>query len=320
VKAKQPAIGIDLGGTNVRAAVVDASGSVLSSYRQPLGAKRDPQSVLGLVCQAAHQAMAQAATSAEELVGVGIGVAAQLRGSSGMVAVAPNLGWREVPFGAMVAKDLGRSVRVVNDLVAICWGEVAFGAAHGFRDVLVVFVGTGVGGGLVLDGQLYQGASGVAAEIGHVKVFPSGRGCGCGGKDCLEAYLGGANLSRRLREEAEAGWRDLTALAKGDPAAIHPGLVEQLHELGDPRAKQLWSELAELFGTVLANSVTLLNPSALVLGGMVLSGCPSLLERSLAVLRRQALAVALEALVIKQASLGDEAGVIGAADLARKPV
>jgi glucokinase len=213
---------------------------------------------------------------------------------------------------------LGFDVRVVNDVEAICWAEACYGAARGHRDVLAVIPGTGIGGGLVLDGRLYRGATGVAAEIGHVKVADPGEPCGCGSKGCLEAYLGGANLSRRLKREAEAGWTALAERAVNDPEAFHPGLLEELSRAGDARALEWLEELASMFGGVLANAVTLLNPSALVLGGTVLNGCPTLRRLTEKVLRNRVLKVSGEGLVVLDASLGDEAGVIGAATLAVK--
>jgi glucokinase len=198
---------------------------------------------------------------------------------------------------------------------AITWGEARHGAARGHRNVLGVFVGTGVGGGAVLDGRLHRGATGVAVEIGHVKVVPEGAPCGCGGRGCLEAYLGGRHLAGRLREEAEGDWAALRERAGGDPAAAHPGHLEALAGEGDERAVALLQELGGLFGLVLANAVTLLNPSALVLGGTVLEGCPTLRRFTDEVLRGHVLGVAGDDLQILAAGLGGDAGIIGAASL-----
>ena len=177
-----------------------------------------------------------------------------------------------------------------------------------------VFVG--VGGGLVLGGRLYRGSSGVAAEIGHVKVRADGRPCGCGQRGCLEAYLGGANLSAWLEEMVAEGWPALEKQAHRE-GTMHPGLVERLAARGDGRARELWRQLADMFGTVLANAVTLLNPAALVLGGTVLDNCPGLHRLTVQVLRERALAVSSGALEVFAARLGPQAGSIGAAWFAR---
>lgn len=313
------AVGVDLGGTNVRAAVVDTGGGLRASARAKVGSDHRPRAVVARTAEVVHQALDEAGVPIDRTGGVGVGVAGQVRGDSGVVAQAPNLGWRDVPFGALLAEELGRPVRICNDVEAITWAETRYGAASSHRDVLAVFAGTGVGGGAVVDGRLLRGATGVAVEIGHVKVVDGGPACGCGGQGCLEAFVGGANLSRRLRREAESDWPALLAAAGGDPAAIHPGLVDDLHRAGDPRAAALLQELAGHFGTVLANAVTLLNPSALVLGGTVLAGCPTLGAWTREVFGQRVLAVAGEAVSVVSASLGDDAGIIGAASLTRQP-
>lgn len=310
------AVGIDLGGTHVRAAVVDTAGGIRAQARDRVDADRSPASVVERLVGVVHLALQSAGLQIDRLAGVGVGVAGQLRGDSGVVARGPNLGWREVPLGEMLTGRLGRPVRVVNDVDAIAWGEVCHGAARGLRDVLVVFCGTGVGGGLVLAGRPYHGASGAAGEIGHVKVRPEdGAACGCGQRGCLEAYLGGKNLSERLHAEALGDWPRLLELTGGDPAAIHPGLVERLFEQGDPRAAILWQELALMFGDVLANAVSLLNLSAVVLGGTVLTGCPGLHRLARERLALRVPTVAGEVLQILADQLGDRAGMIGAAAL-----
>ncbi len=312
-----PAVGVDLGGTNIRAAVVDPDGRLLALSRHKLTA-RAPDAAVGQIAGAIQEALAQPSLDLQKTTGVGIRVAAPLRGESGVVAAGPNQGWNEVPLGDLMRNALGGEVLVVNDVEAITWAEVCYGAARGHQNVLVVVPGTGIGGGLVLDGKLYRGATGVSAEIGHVKVQDSGERCGCGNHGCLEAYLGGANLSRRLRREASAGWSALEKKAGSDLEAIHPGLVEELVAEGDSRACELFEELAGYFGMALANAVTLLNPTALVLGGTLLEGCPTLRARSQDILRERVLKVAGEALEVLKTKLGDVAGVIGAATLVRQ--
>jgi glucokinase len=307
-------VGVDLGGTNVRAAVVDEKGQIRVAVRTPLAADRSPEAVVALARETIERALADAQLPLSTLLGVGVGVAGQLRGTSGVVANGPNLGWREVPFGRMLSAALARPVRVVNDLEAIAWGEFCYGAARGEKDVLVVCVGTGVGAGLIVDGRLYHGASGVAAELGHVKVRFGGEPCGCGKRGCLEAYLGGGNLNKRLQREAY-NWPALLHKTAHDPVAIHPGFVEELVQEGDARARGLWDELAQMLGMVLANAVTTVNPALLVLGGTVLKGCPSLQARTEKVFRELVLEIAGEAVTIKSAALGDDGGILGAAAL-----
>jgi glucokinase len=253
----------------------------------------------------------------------GVGVAGQCLGSTGVVLNAPNLGWRDVPFGEMLRGALGLPAIVANDLSAAAWGERRFGAARGIDEVALVFVGSGVGSGLILGGRLHEGASGVAGEFGHVKVRPAraatpARRCGCGEWGCLEAYASGVNVAARVREEIAAGAETrLLDLAGGDLARITAGLVDEAYEGGDGYAVALWNEVGELLGTAVANLVTVLNPARLILGGGVLLGA-----RNLAALVRRHLdervsRTAARALTVEKAWLGDDAGVVGAAVLER---
>ena len=199
---------------------------------------------------------------------IGIGVAGQVMGHTGLVTNAPNLGWRDVAFGGLVEKALGVPVRVANDLSVAAWGEKRFGAARGIDDVVLVFVGSGVGSGLILAGRLHEGAQGVAGELGHTKVrLPrpgfTPRRCGCGQLGCLEAYTSGVNVAARVREELAAGAaRRILELVDGDLVRVTASVVEDAHALGDAYAVALWEEVSRLLGTAVANLVTLLEPRA----------------------------------------------------------
>ena len=316
------ALGIDLGGTNVRAALVDPdSGRIVAAHKSALS-DRAPEVVAQAAAAAARDAAAQAGVDPAGLHAAGVGLAGQCLGASGVVLNAPNLGWRDVPFGALLTRALGVEARVVNDLSAAAWGELRFGAARGFSEVLVVFVGSGVGAGLVVRGRLVEGGHGVAGEIGHVRVAPprggAPRRCGCGQMGCLEAWAGGMNLSARVREDLAAGAatavRDVVG---GDLAQVSPSAVEEAFVRGDAYARDLWEEIGELLGTAVANAVTLLNPARLILGGGVLAGCPGL---AAATRRRLDAAVSPSAAIglsVAQAAHGDDAGLVGAALLER---
>jgi glucokinase len=311
------ALGVDLGGTNARAALVDeASGALVASLKLR-HEDRSPAAVARTVAGAVRGAALQAGVAPSSLGGAGVGVAGQCLGSTGVVLNAPNLGWRDVAFGALLASELGLPVRIVNDLSAAAWGERAFGAARGVDDVALVFVGSGVGAGLILGGRLHEGGSGVAGELGHIKVAPRGaqpRPCGCGEWGCLEAYAGGMNLAARVREDLAAGQAAaVLAAAGGDPARLSASAVEAAYAAGDPYARALWADLGELLGTAVANLCTLLNPSRLLLGGGVLLGCPSLLRIVQAQLLDKTLRAARRGLSVELAGLGDDAGVVGAA-------
>jgi glucokinase len=317
VTANRLRLGVDLGGTNARAALVDeATGAVVASLKRPHEA-RTPIAVARSVAEAVRAVAAEAGVTLAALGGAGVGVAGQCLGATGVVLNAPNLGWRDVPFGDLLRAELGLPVRIVNDLSAAAWGERAFGAARGVDDAALVFVGSGVGSGLILGGRLHEGGSGVAGELGHVKVTPRGaqpRRCGCGEWGCLEAYVGGMNLAARLRDDVAAGQgAAVLAAAGGDPAQLGASAVEAAYAQGDPWARERWAEVGELLGTAMANLVTLLNPGRLVLGGGVLLGCPNLERIARAHLGDRVSRSARRALSVERALLGDDAGVVGAA-------
>lgn len=303
------ALGIDVGGTFVRAGVVEADGRIVASGRVALD-DRSPEAVVEAIAAAAHRAEERA--GATPAGACGIGVAAQLDGGGGQVSVAPNLGWREVPFGALVSRRLGRAVRVVNDLKAAAWGELRAGAARGDREVYVLFVGSGVGSAIISGGQLVWGARGLAGEIGHIKVVESdGRPCGCGKRGCLEAYAGGHSLIAQMREALAAGQASETSLA-----GLTPVVLEQAAIAGDPAAREIYERAIGHLGLALGNQITVLNPAHVILGGGVLSHCSQMRERVADRALRLAAEVSRRGVKISQAALGDDSGLIGAALLA----
>ncbi|HEY3805549.1 MAG TPA: ROK family protein [Kofleriaceae bacterium] len=280
-------VGIDLGGTNLRAAAFDGELKI-AEHRELVGEPRDPESIADRIARVAGQLGAEA---------LGIGIAAMLRDDRGTVATSPHLRWRDVAFGELLAARLpSLPIGIYNDVNAITWGEVSAGAARGCRDVLAVYVGTGIGAGVVANGELVTGASHTAGELGHTKVAwgDDAAPCACGQRGCLEAYLGGSYLERRYGIASDV---DAAAAA------------------GDPRALEAWTELATLFAIALGNALAVLNPERLVVGGGVLAHCPTLVELTAAALEIAAPRASLEPLAVVAAELGDDAGLVGAARL-----
>jgi glucokinase len=306
-----PTLGIDLGGTNARAAVVDEQGRILTSSKLTL-VERSPSAVVEVIAQAAAEAIAEAGPV--RVRGCGVGAAGQIHKDSGVIAVAPNLGWRNVPLASMLTERLGQPVRVVNDLAAAAWGELNAGAGRGAQDVYVVFVGSGVGSAVISNSQLVRGGGGVAGELGHTKVVPGGRRCGCGEMGCLEAYAGGHNLIALARELLSEKRSTLLAeMVEGDPARITPLTIEQAAEAGDAGAREIHERAGRMLGLAIANMVTVLNPARLILGGGVLMNCPGLRRYVVEGVQAYASNTSREGLLIAEAELGDDSGLIGAA-------
>lgn len=308
-----PTLGIDLGGTFARAAVVDEQGRIVAASKIPL-AERSPVAVVEAI---AHAAKVAVETAGAPVSSCGVGAAGQIHGESGVLAVAPNLGWRNVPLGDMLKTRLGFSVRVVNDLSAAAWGELNAGAGRGAHDMYTVFVGSGVGSAIIANGKLVNGGGGVAGELGHIKVLPNGRRCGCGELGCLEAYVGGHNLIAQTRELLATGRSAvLTELTGGDPARVTPVTLEHAAEQGDAEAREIYERASLMLAIAVANQVTVLNPARLILGGGVLAHCPGIRRRVLEGVQAFASNTSREGLLITDAELGDDSGLIGAALLA----
>jgi len=305
-----PALGIDIGGTHLRAAVVAVDGTVIRSLHRKLPV-HDPAGVLQQVL-AARQALEYPQGP------IGIGLAACMLLAQGLVTVAPNLGWVNVPFGDMLKQHLGQPVRLVNDLDAITMGEARFGAGAGASDVVCMFLGTGLGMGALVHGTLLEGADGLATELGHIRIasVTDGRRCGCGQRGCLEAYTSGRHLPELLLAKIAEGVP--CALANQPAETVNAAAIEAAAQRGDQACCQLWQDIGTRVAQALGCVVTLLNPRVLVLGGGVLTAAPSLLQQVCAQLTQYAAPPVLANLRVSEARLGDIAGVVGAACLARE--
>ncbi|MGZ3426374.1 MAG: ROK family protein [Polyangia bacterium] len=304
------AVGVDLGATNARAALVEVeTGKILVETKMPW-TDRAPETVAAIVGSVVREIDPK-----NERVGVGIGFAGMLRGWTGVVVIAPNFGWREVDFRSMLRAQVGERCELYNDLNAIAYGEALFGGARGVRDVLCVYVGTGVGAGIVVGGRLHSGATHLGGEIGHTKVVPGGRPCGCGMRGCLEAYASGRNIQKRAQEELRGGERSLAVELAGGIEQVHAGFLDEAARRGDVYAGRLWEEVSTLLGMALANAVTLINPSRLVMGGGVWHGAPELRRRAVARLFEFVNQPSREGFEVVDTALGDAAGMLGAAAL-----
>jgi glucokinase len=309
-------IGIDLGGTNLRAASVGAGADILDHHKEEVGDARDPASIVERCARVCEQLAGN-----ERGVSVGLGIAAMLRDRQGTVANSPHLRWRDVPLGKLLATRLGPrfTVGIYNDVNAIVYGEHVAGAARGCRDVLGVYVGTGIGAGLIVNGELVEGASNCAGEIGHTKVRwdDDAAPCACGSRGCVEAYCGGTYIQQRVQAELGSGrYRSAAVAHAGGVEFLNPGHIDMAAADGDEYALALWTELAPLLAVTLGNAIAVLNPERLVLGGGMLGRAPTFYQLVTTTLMVAGNAPSMEPLTIVQAELADDAGIVGAAHLA----
>lgn len=314
--------GFDIGGTNARVSLFDTSDDY-AAVAQARARHRDdttPEAIGELMRRLLAEACAAAQVAPQAVEAIGVGLAAQLSADGAVVINAPNLGWRDLPIEAPLRAALGFTgpLRVVNDLNALVVGEHVRGAVRGVSDVLAVYAGTGVGGAIIANHKLIEGAGGKAGEVGHVKVdlSPEARLCGCGQYGCVEAYAGGVHLERLVAAIVHAHPDDPTLAALIDPSnRVDLGAADRMAD-AHPAIDALWTRAASLLALVMANACTLLNPSVLLLGGGVLENCRALRQRLLERVTPPILAAARDDLEIRMAALGDDAGMLGAASLA----
>jgi glucokinase len=310
-------IGVDIGGTKVLGGVVREDGEVIATARRDTPA-RDPAATLDRIVEVITDLLAE-----HDADIIGIGAAGWIDDERSTVLYAPNLAWRNDPLRDDVAKRVGRTVVVENDGNAAAWAEFRFGAARDATDSMVLFtVGTGIGGGVVLGGRLVRGAHGMAGEPGHVLTVPDGHPCGCGSRGCLEQYASGKALTRYARHLAEADPMRAGALlaeAGGDPQKLTGPMVTEAARRGDDIAIEAFAHAGYWLGQGLADMVQILDPEVLVIGGGVIDAGDLLLaptrvayERALAARGKFPVAA------VVAASMGNTAGVIGVADLARR--
>jgi len=316
--SKPLTLGVDLGGTKVETALVDAKGHILSVNRHPTNPEKGPEGVVADIMACVDGCLDKAAHEAEAL---GIGVAGQVD-LAGIVRFAPNLGWRNVPLKEKLEKGLKLPVVVTNDVRAATWGEWCYGSGRGVDDLVVLFVGTGIGGGVVSGGRMLAGCSNAGGELGHITIVADGRRCHCPNRGCLEAYAGGWAIAERAQEavraDLQAGQR-LVSLA-GSIENIKAATVSQAYREGDTLARRLVEETAQYLAAGVVGITNAFNPCLLVLGGGVIEGLPELVQTVEQVTRERALKAALEDFKVVKATLGGKAGVVGAAALAQRTV
>jgi glucokinase len=308
------AIGIDIGGTKIAGALVDASGQILKENRVPTPAD-DPNALVDAVV-----GLIQELAEGQDVLGAGVAAAGFIDANQANIIYAPNLSWRNEPFKAKLEAKLSIPVIIENDANAAAWAEFRYGAGRGYKHMIMLTIGTGVGGAVITDGKMLRGGFGIAGELGHLRIVPDGRLCGCGQKGCLESYGSGTALLKAARELASSGKPEGKRLRELEIAAgqltgqeVYQAIVE-----GDSGALKVLSELGDWLGQAIGSFTAILDPEIVVIGGGVSAAGDLLLEPI-----RNAYLRSLPArgfrpeLVISAAEFVNDAGVVGAADLAR---
>ncbi len=310
-------LGVDLGGTKIETALVDVEGNIITTEKHLTHPNKGADGIIEDIVQCIKNCLGRSSQQSDR---VGVGVAGQVHKENGVIHFAPNLRWHEVPLKAKLEEALGLPVAVNNDVRAATWAEWKRGAGKGVDDLLCLFIGTGIGGGVVSGGNLLEGCGNTAGELGHVPIVANGRKCHCRNRGCLEAYAGGWAIAERAIEAANRDLkaaRYLTQLA-GAAENITAKTVTEAFRQGDTLARQLVKETTEYLATGVTGFVNSFNPCRVVFGGGVIDGLPEYVDMIAASARDRALEAAVEKLEFNPASLGDRAVVIGAALLANQ--
>lgn len=311
--ADKLSIGIDIGGTNIAAGIVDEDGRILASANRPTPST-DPNDVLEAIGDLSDELRSQ-----HHVRSIGVGAAGFVDASQSTVLFSPHLAWRYEPLRDAVARRTRLPVLVDNDANAAGWAEARFGAAQNVPDLVLITLGTGIGGALVIDGQPYRGHSGIAGEFGHMQVVADGLPCECGNHGCWEQYASGRVLERRVRQaldDDEPIASRLRRLAGDEPVSgTH---ATRLAKDNDADALSWITDIGQWLGTGISNLAAALDPSAFVVGGGVSEAGELLLGPAREIFRRSLTGRGFRAEAgIVNAHLGAEAGLIGAADMAR---
>lgn len=309
-------IGIDVGGTKVLGGVVDENGRVVAS------AKRDTPRQGGRVLTQTIADIARELMSKNDISSVGVCAAGFVSSDRKTMLATPNIAdWNGVDLDRELTGLIGIPVIIENDANAAAWGEAKFGAGRNQEHILMLTVGTGIGGGIVMNGSLYRGAFGIAAEFGHMRVVPEGHLCGCGGRGCFEQYASGTALLRHAREAVNANpeiARNLLSRGDGTVAGLTGSIIMEAARDGDSVALAAFTTTGQWLGAGIATLSVLLDPSCVVIGGGVIEAGEILLAPTREALERtMPFAGRHPNPQIVAAELGDEAGLVGVSDLAR---
>jgi glucokinase len=316
---------IDLGGTKLRAEVADLDGNVLGEVIVPTEPEGGPDHVIGRMVDALSAAAASAGSSLEALCGLGVASPGALDLVNGIVYEAPQLpGWEGVPLPKIISERLGIPVLLENDANAAALGENRYGAGRGTRQMVYFTVSTGVGGGIIIDGRVYRGATGSAGELGHIIVQPNGARCLCGELGHLEGYASGTGIAWRAAELAEAGEAPTLENIRRSKGELDADEVAAAARAGDEPARRLFDEAGYYLGIALADCVNIFNPEMLVLGGGVTHGAGDLfVAKAEETMRQLARKEPLRHVKLAPGKLGDRAGPLGMiaalADMSRNP-
>lgn len=309
------AVGIDFGGTKILAGVINVeTGKLVGTGKKKTRQPHEQDDLIKRIASVVDEALDEAKVDAKKLVGIGIGAAGMVNREKGILLNAVNLGLQELPLTQPLSDLYKVPARLGNDVEVATLGELKFGAGRGCNDFCCIFVGTGIGSGIVCGGEQYRGFSGTAGEIGHIPIEPNGRPCGCGGMGCLEAYASRTAVAKQIVADVSRGMdsvvRDKIDMTKG---ILRSKALSQAVQAGDEVVVRAVTDAARYMGSGLAVVSNFLNPQRIILGGGLVEALDSYFEIAKKEAMFKGLRIATKKLEIVKAELGDYAGIIGAA-------
>ena len=308
-------LSVDLGGSKILTAVVNSKGDILSRDHSITPAAKGPEAVIQAILESTQRALSQAGITAAELEAICLGAPGLSNPETGVVFTSPHLpGWKDVPLRDIVRERTGVETMLINDANAAALGELCFGAAKGARNFIYITLSTGIGGGIVIDGEIYAGSLGTAGEIGHMTIDTNGPKCNCGNTGCWETLASGTALAREARQRiADGAKTSILEYSNGDIKKVSAETVHNAARQGDTLAEKLIAQTGYYVGVGLANLINIFNPELIVIGGGLSNIGDRLLEPAYKVAEERAYEPAFKSVRFARAELGRNSGVIGAA-------
>jgi glucokinase len=313
-----PVLAVDIGGTKIIIATISNNGSILAQDRCPTLADEGARAVVDRLFSAIDRLLDKNNLEPSQLSGISMAVAGAIDSGRGLITVSPNLpGWRDVPLGDMARERYHVEAFLVNDASAAALGEHRFGAGKGVSNLILLTLGTGIGGGIIINNEMYDGTGGSAGEIGHMVIDVNGPECACGNRGCLEALASGTAIARDAIKRIRQGEKSaLVDMVGGKIESITTDKIGDAAQNGDLLALDVLSRAGKYLGVGMANLVNIFNPDMIILGGGMAKMGDLFLDPAKRVVAEKAFPISAQAVRIVTAQLGDEAGVYGAAALA----
>jgi len=311
-------VGIDLGGSKILTVITNARGDILSRDYRPTPAVEGPETVIQQILKSVDSASDQCGIAIAKLSAIGVGAPGISNPETGVVFTSPHLpGWKNVPLKDIIQSQLGAKTFIINDANAAALAELHFGAGRGARNLIYVTISTGIGGGIIINGELYTGALGTAGEVGHMIIVDNGLPCDCGNTGCWETLASGSALARKAKQRIKEGVpSSIPDYVGGDVEEVTAKVIQTAAEQGDALARELVAEAGYYLGVGLANLINIFNPEVIVIGGGLSNMGDMLLEPAFKVAGERAYKEAYQVVRFALAELGENSGALGAAAFA----